>query len=222
MEATAYLLGIPIETINALAGVATAVAAMLAALFAYRGLRIWRDEMPGRRKAELAEEVLADFYQVRDVFLWVRSPASYSSEADNRPRDDGEKEDLARELDSYFVPIARLNNDRTFLSAFRAKRYRFRAVFGDDADKPFQELRKIEVLVNTSANMLSRVARSDARRGRSTTSLSEEQRRKHEAHIWSTGENDDPISPRIDAAVKAIEDICRPAIKASHTNVQSV
>ena len=40
----------------------------------WEGLRAWREETVGRRRAELAEEVLADFYRVRDVLHRVRRP----------------------------------------------------------------------------------------------------------------------------------------------------
>jgi hypothetical protein len=212
MDLTTAVFGVPTETINALAGVATAVAAMLAAVFAYRGLCTWRDEMLGRRKAELAEEVLADFYQARDVFRLVRSPGGFSGEARDRPRENGEEEALSRDLDSYFVPIARLKYDRAFLSAFYAKRFRFRAVFDAAAEKPFLEMKEIDAQITSAANMLSRLAQVDATRG--AAFRREQHYHTNEAIIWDQGEPDDAINPKVDAAVKAIEIICRPAIEA--------
>jgi hypothetical protein len=37
------------------------------AYIGYRGLTKWREERIGKRRVELAEDVLADFYQARDM-----------------------------------------------------------------------------------------------------------------------------------------------------------
>lgn len=52
------------------------LSAVVAGWAGIRGLNAWRAETVGRRKTELAEEVLAQFYRARDVLTWVRFPAS--------------------------------------------------------------------------------------------------------------------------------------------------
>ncbi len=64
------------EVVKVLGSVATAGAAWFAATIAYRGLNKWRAETIGKRKAELAEEVIADFYEARDIIIAARSPGS--------------------------------------------------------------------------------------------------------------------------------------------------
>lgn len=202
------LCGIPTDTINAIAGMITALSAAGAAIFAYRGLKTWRAEMLGRRKAELAEDVLADFYQMRDVFVWVRSPGGFGEEAAGRPREDNEDRNLANQLDAYFVPLARLHKDGAFLSAFYAKRYRFRAVFGENAHEPFLEVREVQTKITVAARMLIRSAKQSRGKGPIV-----EQAQK-EIYIWDSGDKDDPLTQSIDAAVAKIEALCRPAIEA--------
>jgi hypothetical protein len=51
---------------------ATGLAALLAAWAGLRGLDAWRRETVGRRKAEIAKEVLAQFYRARDALNWAR------------------------------------------------------------------------------------------------------------------------------------------------------
>lgn len=218
------ILSIPADNVAALANVATTIVAACAALFAFLGLRVWRQEMKGRRNAELAEDVLTAFYEAQDIYRWVRNPGSFAIEADGRARQDDEDEELARELDALFVPIARINNERESLSKFYAKRHRFRAIFGPDADAPFHALRKAESEVVSAANMLTRMAITDHRRDHRTYSVREMQaehmtqedqrREKYQARIWGFGDEDDEIAQRIDLAVKEIENICRPAIEA--------
>jgi hypothetical protein len=212
------------EIVGAIANAVTAAAAVAAARFAWLGLQTWRHEMLGRRKAEMAEDVLATVYEARDVFHWVRNPGGFAGEAEARPRADGEDEDLARRLDACFVPIARLNDNRPLLSGLHAKRYRFRALFGQGSDQPLQVFREVEAEIVTAANALTRLALNEARRsGRAVSTrmipdhvVEQEHARRMgaEARIWDSGEPDDAINRRLDEAVAEIERICRPAIEA--------
>ena len=60
-------LSVWIELAKAIPSVVTAVTAVVGVAIAARGLNKWRAEAIGKRKADLAEEVLADFYQARDI-----------------------------------------------------------------------------------------------------------------------------------------------------------
>ncbi len=51
-----------------------------AALAAHFGFKRWREQRWFERREHLAEQVLADFYDVRSVFLWVRSSGSFGGE----------------------------------------------------------------------------------------------------------------------------------------------
>ena len=60
--------------ISALGTAMMGLSAVVASWAGIRGLDAWRAEVVGRRKAELAEEVLAQFYRIRDVVAWARLP----------------------------------------------------------------------------------------------------------------------------------------------------
>ena len=130
--------------VEAIAGVITAAAAVATAAIAFFGLSTWRAELVGRRKAEIAEEGLADFYRMADVFDWVRNPGGHEGAIERAGRDD-EDADLAARLDAYAVPVSRLQAHAEFIGAMHAKRYRFRAMFGPDALSPFEDLRELRV-----------------------------------------------------------------------------
>jgi hypothetical protein len=55
------------EAAKILPSVVTALTAILGVTIAARGLTKWRGETIGKRQAELAEEILADFYEARDA-----------------------------------------------------------------------------------------------------------------------------------------------------------
>lgn len=80
----------------------------------------WRAETTGRRKAELAEEVLADFYKMRTEVRYARIVHALLREAEAQ---EGYEASVRRQLQEVL-----------------AKRYRFEAVFGREAAEPFAVL----------------------------------------------------------------------------------
>jgi hypothetical protein len=189
-----------IEFFKTLPSIVTMLTAIIAAYVGLKSLSRWREESVGKRKSELAEHVLADFYQVRDIFEWVRFPGSYADEGAERPRIEGEREDEARRRDSYYVPIARLTKEAEFFGAFQARKYRFVALFGTHAGTPFQELKDIQSKIVVASRML---ARGD---------YDSDLQRELEATIGWIG-RDDEIKRRVENAVALIEEICRPVLK---------
>src|SRR6202046_1819895 len=94
------------DWVTAIGTLATGAGAGLGGWAALRGVNAWRIEALGRRKAELAEEVLAQFYRARDALIWARLPA------------DGARTDVsvhegaqasARDAMAMAAPIERLN-----------------------------------------------------------------------------------------------------------------
>jgi hypothetical protein len=111
-----------------IAGAVTAIAAGATAFFAWRGLKPWREEMLGRRRAELAERVLALAYEARDAIDAARSPLVFGSEL--QP-DDEEDPEIAKVSD--IAPARRLQRESELFAGLRARRYEFMAVFGAEA-----------------------------------------------------------------------------------------
>ncbi len=87
-----------IALVKAIPSVVTAITAIVGVVIAARGLNKWRAETIGKRKAELAQEVLADFYQARDIIDVARSPGGFGHEGDTRQKDDWESADDTRIL----------------------------------------------------------------------------------------------------------------------------
>lgn len=196
-----------IELAKAIPSVVTAITAVVGVVIAARGLNRWRAETIGKRKAELAEEVLADFYQARDIIIAARSPGSFGHEDTTRQKADWESEDDTRALNAYFTTAERLNNKREFFAQFHARRYRFIAHFGLEAGISYDELHSIYAEIVVAVRMLIMTYRQQS------LGSFPQNRRAWEAIIgWAPPEND-KIPERLDAIVSAIEKICRPAIQ---------
>ena len=181
---------------TAMAGLAT----LIAAWAGIRGVDAWRSEIVGRRKAELAEDVLAQFYRARDVLTWARLP--------DRPLGlVPQGEDRDRRHRSHASPIERLTQESALFSELQASRYRFMAYFGEDSKYPFEEVRAIHGEVMSSAESLIRDPNELA---------SDTERDRWEDAIGWVDDADDALARRLAETIAAVEEICRPLIADQH------
>lgn len=191
----------------------TGMAALLAGWAGMRGLNVWRAETVGRRKAELAEEVLAGFYRTRDILTWARFPAS-DADQDENARPETRQDVDEPEKSEIIAPVDRLAKESQVFSELRASRYRFMAYFGEEAARPFDEIRAIHSeIVDSARNLIRTHGREPAGR--------ELERDQWEAAIgWGEAEGD-ALRKRLELAVKAIEQTCRPLIEERHKTGRS-
>ena len=185
---------------------ATGLGALIAGWAAVRGVDAWRAEIVERRKAELAEEVLAQFYRARDVLTWARLP--------DRPVVDSKDEGEAltgkgdRLHHSLVSPIERLTKESPLFSDLQASRYRFMAYFGEDAAGPFEQISAIHGEVVSSARSLIHDPAETADHA---------DRDRWEDAIGWRGEDDDALARRLADTIAAIERVCRPLIAEQHS-----
>jgi len=187
------------DWVSALANVGVAGAAIVAVRQGIEGLTAWRREAVGRRRIELAEEVLADFYEVRDVLRWVRSPAAYGHESEGRPGRDQESEHTRHHRDTFYVPLKRLTDHAEFFAKMDARRYRVAANFGKDAAEPYDEIREIRAKISISAQALMRL---DPAIDDNRTAI---RREKLEEDVWEGNGADDVLASTIDEIVRKVE-----------------
>jgi hypothetical protein len=160
-----------------------------------------------RDRNELAEEVLADFYEARDIITAARSPVGWGHEGGTRQKAEWELEEDTGPLNAYFRTIERLSKKEEFFARLYARRYRFTTHFGLDAGKSYDDLRQMQNQIDFAVTML--ITTYQQRDSVSTLAI----RKAWEASIgWILTEND-KISVQLDAIVFAIEKICRPAIE---------
>lgn len=186
---------------TAMAGLATLVAGWAAV----RGVDAWRSEIVGRRKAELAEDVLAQFYHARDVLIWARLP--------DRPLETApHSDDRDRRHQSHASPIERLTQESALFSELQASRYRFMAYFGEDSAHPFEQMRAIHGEVMASAESLIRDPDERA---------SDAERDRWEDAIGWVDDGDDTVARRLAETIAAVEHVCRPLIADQHHRLGS-
>lgn len=190
--------------VEAIGTLLTGVATVLAGIAALRGLSAWRLETVGRRKAELAEEVLAQFYRARDILTWARFPIRSDDREVAAPA--GETAHDVSERRRAFAPVERLAQESQIFSDLQASRYRFMAYFGEEAARPFDEIHALQTEIVSAADKLIRA------QGKPETFETQSGRGAWESAIgWGAAE-EDRVAQRLAQAVKDIEAVCRPLI----------
>ncbi len=175
------------------------------------GINAWRREFVGKRRIELAEEVLALFYQAKDVVGWMRHPASLAAESATRKPQSAETSEQRGLKDSAYVFSKRYSQDSELFSRIHALRYRFMAQFGKNASIPFDELKSVLDDLFTALDMWVMLSGVDVSRHNAQELQAHQARiEKHEKIVWSLGK--DSISSRIENAIVNVERICRPHI----------
>jgi hypothetical protein len=187
------------------------IAASVVAIF---GVVQWRFQKIGERKIELAEEMLALFYEAKDVIAFVRGAMSTADESADRPHGENEDQNTANQRDSFYAPIARLRNKQEFFSRLQSLKYRAMATFGRESSRPFMEIIRIRAEILTAAQMLYRSV-PDQHNAFALPALGNEMSETLGNKIWdiSTDLADDELAARITAAVSEIEGVCSPVIQ---------
>ncbi len=196
------------DVISTLQSISVILASVITAGTVIYGISAWRREYVGKRKLELAEEVLALFYEARDAIRFIRNPVSFVGEGGTRNASPTEGPEEKQINDNAYVAFERYNKRRDLFNKLHAMRYRYMAQFGKDAAKPFDDLSKVVSDIFTSAHMLPHYWREQGHR---QWKNDEEFRRhldelhKYEAIFWEMTPDKDKIKPRVDSVISEIE-----------------
>lgn len=176
---------------------------------AERKFKYDRDLHDHKRRVELAEAILAEFLQMGDVIRAIRSPAILPGEAVGRQRRENETEEEARNKDLYFVPLTRMSENREFLSGLMSKRYRSRALLGDNIDEAFEAVREAIIEIQVSASTLMDMV------GMGQIDFEKDEKRwlQCKADIWGGAVGEDRVGPMVKRAIDIVDSVCRPILE---------
>ena len=193
------------ELVRTLATTVTAAAAVAGLVIAAHGLNKWQAETAGKLRIELAEGVLADFYEARDIIQAARSPLTVRS-----PLNLGSERPVADIYDNSIEAASRvskrLEDKSDFFSKLYSRRYRFVAHFGKEATKPYEELRHVHDEIIAASRLLASIAQGPWT-GDPKVPV------QWMAMIRSDPNKEDQIAKRLDAAIAQIEQTCGPIIQ---------
>lgn len=188
---------------------------IIASVAVFYGIDAWRREFVGKLRIELAEEVLALFYQARDIIESIRSPFGFGGEGETRKPSPNESPEHKEALDQAYVLIERYNRHVEVFSRIRALRYRFMAQFDSNASKPFDDLNRT---INELILSAQQKARYSTQSFQSNIAAEKHQKKFLEVDsIYYSGSEEDPIAPRVEAIIEDIESTCKKVIESRST-----
>ena len=200
---------------ESIATIAKLVAIISACWAIISGVGAWKREFIGKRKIELAEEVLAKFFEVCDAISLIRNPFSNNTEGTTRERREGETQEESEFLDRGFVVSERFHKREQCFVEFRTLKYRFMASFGHDTGRAFDEVVRIVNSIFVSSRMLSTYYWK--RQGRVAMTGEEFEKHlaemhRHEARFWEISA-DDELNKELQEVQRLLETVTAPCFK---------
>ena len=156
-----------------------------------------------KRCSDLSRSVLADFYEIRDIFSDARAPIVWAGEMVPEEGDS----DLVKEAN--YAPIKRLSRHNATIARFWSREYEFAATFGHDAREPYHAVRKATADIRWAVEDLLQIKRDGRPR--------EDRERYDQAYKTAfrpSITHPDPLKANLDAAVERIEEINRSVVNA--------
>jgi hypothetical protein len=190
------------------------IAASVAAVYA---ISSWRREMKGRKEYELAEKVLALFYEAKDKISAIRNPFGFLEEGKSRPQLPNETEEQKRARDQAYIVWERYLKYEDTFNRLHSLRYRFMAIFGKDKVKPFDDLNEVLQDLRAAVVMLGHFW---YRRTQTHLPMTEAELtslnnsiRKYEPVFWEGAESPDSINEKVSAMILEMEKVCGKILK---------
>src|SRR5271169_357821 len=100
------------------------VSVIFACLSIILGVDAWRREYIGKRKIELAEDVLTLFYQARDAIRRIRNPFGHQGEGQSRKPGEYETPEQKEFRDNAHAAFERYEKERDVFNKLDVIRYR--------------------------------------------------------------------------------------------------
>ena len=198
----------------ALIGQAIAVIAACWAIIS--GIGAWKREFIGKRQIELAEEVLASFFEIKDVIAAIRNPFSSGDEGKTRKRGEHESKDQAELLDRGYIVFERYEARKEVFIRFNTLKYQFMATFGPETEEIFIECNRILNSIFISARQLA--THYWQRQGRVPMEGDEFQKHleamhKHEGIFWDRMDEKDEIRKKLQEIQDKLDSVTKPCFE---------
>lgn len=180
------------------------------------GIGAWKREFIGKRQIELAEQVLAKFFEIKDAIAMIRSPFSRSDEGSSRKRSEHESRETSDLLDRGYIVFERYSTKESAFADFNTLKYRFMASFGAESEQIFTDTTTILNTIFVSAQMLGthywqRQGRVPMEPEEGKQHLQEMQR--HQQIFWDHVTDDDEIRKKLALVQLRLDAIVKPCFQ---------
>lgn len=97
---------------NDILQVIKSIGVIIASGVAVLGINSWRREAKWKRKYELAEEVLSNFYEAYHAIQIIRSPFGFGHEGSSRPKQDSETKEESQIYNQAYISRERFERNK--------------------------------------------------------------------------------------------------------------
>lgn len=199
-----------------LATIAQAVSVFAACWAIIAGIGAWKREFIGKRQIELAEQVLAKFFEIRDAVSFIRNPFSHNDEGSTRQQSDHETSEQTQLLNRGYIVVERYAKKEAAFAEFNTLKYRFMASFGAPTEEIFTETNRVLNSIFVSAQMLA--THYWQRQGRVPMEADEFQKHldemyRHEGIFWDIGTETDEIRTKLNAIQVKLDAAVKPCFQ---------
>lgn len=178
---------------------------IIASAVAVWGINSWRRQAKWERKYELAEEVLANFYEAHQAIRIIRSPIGFGKEGSSRQKKENETLKETEIYNQAYVSRERFERNKTPFEKLHTLKYRFIALNGREYEEPFDKFNQIINKIFLASDQIAMVKLGQYEDDKELTrEILKEGRR----YLYSRTQGDDEIENDLKNALKIIEDKC--------------
>lgn len=180
------------------------------------GVGAWKREFIGKRKIDLAEQVLAKFFEVQDAIAYIRNPFSSGTEGQSRQKGPAETAAETELLNRGYIVVERYQQKEQVFVEFNILKYKFMASFGKETESIFTDTTRAVNSIFISARMLA--SHYWQRQGRVHMAPDEFERHlqemhRHEGIFWDTQIPTDEIHTQLKAVLNRLEAVTAPCFQ---------
>jgi len=184
------------------------ISIIIASISAIYAINAWQKEFIGKRKIELAEEMLAKYFQIKDAISFIRNPWSNNEEGKSRKKSEFENPDSTELLDRAFIVFERYEKQKEVFNEFNVMKYKFMARFGKETEEVFIRVNKAVNKIFIAARMLGTYYWQRQGIVKMTDEEFEkhlEKMEKHEGVFWEMEAEKDEIKIELEEIQKLLE-----------------
>jgi len=140
------------------------VVPLLMLLLAWIALNAWKKEFVGKKKIDLACEIIEKVYNIQDIIKHIRDPFIYPTETNKILEDLQTTNNIKKDKLDYLVPIHRMQTHREDIDNFLKLKSKAQIYWDNDVLNLFEKISKILTKISKSSWYLyqSRIEESDS------------------------------------------------------------
>ncbi len=184
------------------------IGVIVTSVVAIWGINSWRREAKWIKKYELAEEVLANFYEAHRAIQIIRFPGGFGHEGSSRKRQGNETKEESKIYDQAYVTRERYERNKTSFEKLQSLKFRFIRLFGKEYEQHFDKFNQTLNKIFFASDEIAMIRLGKYEDKEEIKELLKESREV----LYSRTNKDDKIELELKEAIIAIETKCEKII----------